>query len=137
MDHSDIKFPARMLFTIVAEGMGDHCVSFSGPSGTRSVSACTGGHFAGPRLQGAVVAEHSNDWLLSSPADPALGLIEGLITLSSDDGDTVLVTYRGRRSGRYGPLSGRVGMVFDAGTGSLDWLNDRHAAGYVDTVGRE
>lgn len=137
MNHSDTKFPARLLFTIVAEGMGDHSVSFSGPSGTRSVSACTGGHFVGPRLQGSVVAEHSNDWLLASVADPALQLVEGLITLHSDEGETVLVTYRGRKSGRYGPNSARIGMYFDAGMGSLDWLNDIHAAGYVETVGHD
>ena len=84
-----------------------------------------------------MVAEHSNDWLLTSPANPARQLIEGLITLTSDDGDAVLVTYRGRRSGRYDPKSARVGMNFEAGTGTLDWLNDIHAAGYVETVGRD
>ena len=72
MHHSDTQFPARPLFTAVATGMGDHGVTLAGPIGSRAVSACTGGHFAGPRLSGVVVAEHGNDWLLASTTDPAL-----------------------------------------------------------------
>ena len=137
MHHSNTQYPARLLFTAVASAMGDHGVTVAGPIGLRAVSACTGGHFTGPRLSGSVVAEHGNDWLLASATDPALCLVEGLLTLSGDGGETVLATYRGRRSERYGDGRARVGMYFEAGTGALDWLNDLHAVAYVETVGSD
>src|SRR5579863_1835858 len=117
MRPSDTQFPARPLFTAVAMGMGHHHVAFAGPTDPRAVSACSGGHFTGPRMQGVVVAEHSNEWRLRSAAAPSLCLVEGLITLRSDDGQAVLVTYRGRASDRYGPQSCRVGLCFETGPG--------------------
>lgn len=137
MQHSDTKFPARLLFKAVAQNLGDQGVVFEGPTGSRAVSACSGGHFDGPRLKGIVVAEHSNEWQLASAGDPALCLIEGLITLRSDDGEVVLMTYRGRKSEINGHSSCRVGVNFEAGMGALDWLNDLHAVAYVNSDGED
>ena len=138
MRYEDTKFPARLLFTAVAQGMGDFGFALAGPVGARSVSAATGGTFCGPRLAGTVVAEHSNEWRLGSQDDPARLLVEGLVTLQSAAGETILMSYRGKRSGRYGASGARAGAIFEVNAaGPLDWLNDVSAALYIEQVGAD
>jgi hypothetical protein len=131
----DKKFPARLLFNATTRGLGDHSVSFASPMGRRSVSACSGGDFSGPRVSGTVVKDVSSEWRLSSTADPTLFSVEGLVTLQTDAGEVALMKYLGRGSKRYGPNSYRVGVGFEANVGPLQWLNDVQAAAYVEIEG--
>jgi hypothetical protein len=66
------------------------------PVGTRSVAAIAGGHFAGPRLRGTVLAD-GGDWtLLRSDAVLELDL---RLTLKTDDGALIYLTSFGLRHG--------------------------------------
>jgi hypothetical protein len=129
MNPSDTGFPARHLFTATARGLGDHGLAFDGPLGRRSVSRCSGGDFGGDRVTGTIVANLSNEWRIG--ATDVSELVEGLVTLTNGDGATVLMTYRGRRSARYGADAYRVGVTLEADGEAVDWLNDVHAVAYV------
>ena len=131
----DTKFPARHLFSATARDLGDHSLAFDGPLGRRSVSRCSGGDFKGDRVAGAVVADLSNEWRVG--ATGSTELVEGLVTLSTDDGGTILMTYRGRRSARYGAETYRAGVTLEADGEAVDWLNDVHSVAYLRVQGAD
>jgi hypothetical protein len=62
------------------------------PFGTRSIFVVTGGAFEGPRLRGTL-RPGGGDWLLTLPNGAAE--LDVRITLETDDGARILVTYRG------------------------------------------
>ena len=67
------------------------------PYGTRRIALVTGGTFEGERLRGKVLPG-GGDWLLLRP-DGVLNL-DVRITLETDDGALIYMTYRGFRHGR-------------------------------------
>jgi len=67
----------------------------STPLGRRRIAPVAGGHFAGDRLRGAVLPHAGSDWLLQR-GDGAFQL-DVRVTLQTDDGDLVGMTYRGVR----------------------------------------
>jgi hypothetical protein len=62
------------------------------PTGHRGIAPVTGGSFAGERLSGTVTPGH--DWFVTR-ADGVL-VIDVRLTLTTDDGATVYLTYQGR-----------------------------------------
>jgi hypothetical protein len=62
------------------------------PFGARSIFIVTGGTFEGPHLRGTVRAG-GGDWLLTLPN--GAGELDVRITMETDDGALILVTYRG------------------------------------------
>ena len=72
-----------------AEEIGDT------PWGLRRIVKVTGGEFEGPKLKGTVV--DGDDWLLLRP-DGVLQL-DCRMTLKTDDGHAICMTYRGCRHG--------------------------------------
>ena len=67
------------------------------PLGRRRIATVTGGEFQGERLRGSVAGTPGGDWLLLRP-DGVLGL-DVRLTLETDDGQLVYMTYRGVRHG--------------------------------------
>jgi hypothetical protein len=65
------------------------------PLGVRRIVPVAGGTFEGERVRGTVLAQASGDWLLMR-ADGAYQL-DVRITLQTDDGALILMTYRGIR----------------------------------------
>jgi Protein of unknown function (DUF3237) len=61
------------------------------PLGARSIFVVTGGTFEGPRLRGKV--RSGGDWYLALPN--GAGELDVRLTLESDDGALIFVTYRG------------------------------------------
>src|SRR4029077_9370771 len=68
------------------------------PHGIRSIVPVTGGDFEGPRLRGKVLPG-GDDWLLLRP-DGVLEL-DLRITLETDDGALIYMTFQGLRHGNY------------------------------------
>jgi hypothetical protein len=65
------------------------------PLGVRRIVPVAGGTFEGERVRGTVLEQASGDWLLMR-ADGAYQL-DVRITLQTDDGALILMTYRGIR----------------------------------------
>ncbi len=63
-----------------------------GPRGGRNIFYVRGGRFEGPRLRGEVLPG-GGDWFLQRPDD--VGELDVRITLRTDDGALIYVTYRG------------------------------------------
>ncbi len=62
------------------------------PHGNRQIVYVTGGSFEGPRLKGKVLAG-GGDWVLVRP--DGVGDLDVRVTLQTDDGALIYVTYRG------------------------------------------
>ena len=65
------------------------------PLGVRRIVPVAGGTFDGERLRGTVLAQANGDWLLMR-ADSVYQL-DVRVTLQTDDGALILMTYRGIR----------------------------------------
>jgi hypothetical protein len=63
-----------------------------GPHGVRNIFYVRSGRFQGPRLRGEVLPG-GGDWFLVRPDD--VGELDVRITLRTDDGALIYVTYRG------------------------------------------
>lgn len=66
------------------------------PAGHRAIAPVTGGSFEGPRLSGTVAP--GSDWFLVEP-DGSL-LIDVRLTLTTDDGATIYLSYAGSMRGK-------------------------------------
>ena len=67
------------------------------PAGGRKIVTVNGGTFRGPRLNGRIVPHSGADWALTRP-DGVL-LLDVRLTLETDDGALIYMTYRGMRHG--------------------------------------
>jgi hypothetical protein len=124
------------------------------PLGERRVAPIIGGRFEGPRLRGSVVETGGADWLLNRPDGTTQ--LDVRITLKTDDGHLIGMTYRGIRHGDPAALARlsrgeatdpasyyfRVAPVFETGSEKYGWLNrilavgigSRDAGGPVYTI---
>jgi hypothetical protein len=105
------------------------------PFGDRRIVTVTGGSFEGPRLRGTVVPNSGGDWVLVR-ADGATQL-DVRVTLETDDGALIYMTYRGIRTGpaeviervnRGEPVDPseyyfRTAPWFETGSEKYGWLN--------------
>ena len=83
------------------------------PLGDRRVAVADGGTFEGARLKGAVLRGGS-DWVLGRP-DGSLQL-DVRLTLKTDDGELIGMTYRGFRHGPAQAIE-RLNRIVAIGTG--------------------
>lgn len=109
------------------------------PAGLRRIAPVTGGRFDGERLSGAV--QGGADWVINR-ADGVM-LIDVRLTLKTDDGALVYLTYQGRFLAEAEPMSRLArGAVLDPSEYSLAvvarfeasderyrWLNDAIVVG--------
>lgn len=111
------------------------------PAGDRRIFSVSGGEFSGERLRGTVLPEGGLDWLLLR-ADGAFQL-DARLTLRSNDGALILMSYRGVRHGspevnarilrgeRVPPADYylRTAPFFETGEPAYAWLNTVVAVG--------
>lgn len=111
------------------------------PYGRRRIATVTGGTFEGERLRGTVVAAPGGDWLLQR-SDGVL-VLDVRITLRTDDGAAVFMSYRGLRHGApevmarlargeaVDPASYyfRIAPMFETAAPAYQWLNQLLAVG--------
>ncbi|MGF1599658.1 MAG: DUF3237 domain-containing protein [Acidimicrobiales bacterium] len=92
---SDPTFGIEPLCTIRLERDAERAVRIAdGPHGTRAIApVAAGGTFDGPRLRGEIVTGASGDWATLRPNGSFL--IDARLTLLTEDGAPILMTYRG------------------------------------------
>ncbi len=109
------------------------------PAGLRRIAPVTGGTFVGDRLNGTVLG--GADWVINRP--DGMMVIDVRLTLKTDDGVLVYLTYQGRFVAepdvmvRFGkgalldPSEYSLAIVarFECGDERYSWLNDVIAVG--------
>ena len=74
--------------------LADPIAVSSGPSGSRMIGEITGARFDGERLKASLKGRAAADWAFVEPSGRVL--VDARLTLETDDGATILVTYTGR-----------------------------------------
>jgi len=124
----------RHLFTITIEVPRIVDVGLT-PNGHRRIATVSGGTFEGERLKGSIQPSPGGDWLLLRP-DGAL-VLDVRLTLETDDGQLIYMTYRGLRHGPADVIARlnrgdkvdpatyyfRTTPVFETAAAKYDWLN--------------
>jgi uncharacterized protein DUF3237 len=119
------------LGTLRAE-TGTRTVVENGPQGTRTIVQLVGGRFEGPRLKAAVQTP-AGDWI-TNRADGSYRL-DVRLTLKTDDGALILVTYNGiGQTTTTGALL-RMAPLFETGDARYVWLTRLQAVGVGERVG--
>ncbi len=112
------------LFTLRLRRDGDRAVTIrDGPHGTRAIApVAEGGLFTGQRLSGKLITGASGDWATLRPDGSFL--IDARLTLMTDDGAPILMTYRG--VGAFDDNRDawmQTAPLFETGDKRYDWLN--------------
>ena len=119
------------LGRLVAE-TGTRTVVENGPQGTRTLVQVVGGHFEGPRVK-ASVQTPAGDWITNRP-DGSYRL-DVRLTLKTDDGAVILVTYNGIGQTTDAGASLRIAPLFETGDSRYVWLTRLQAVGVGERVG--
>ena len=90
-------------------------------AGHTSIAPVTGGSFSGARLQGTVHAGGA-DWITQVSGHSSLDV---RITLETNDGAIIYMTYKGVVARSDAGLYWRVTPVFNTASEKHDWLNHR------------
>lgn len=98
---------------------GTRTVVENGPQGTRTIVQINGGRFEGPRLK-ASVQPPAGDWI-TNRADGSYRL-DVRLTLKTDDGALILVTYNGIGQTTSDGASLRAAPTFETGDQRYAWL---------------
>lgn len=88
-------------------------------AGHTSIAPVTGGTFGGPRLKGTV-RDGGADWITQVAGHSSLDV---RITLDTDDGAIIYMTYKGVVARNDSGLYWRVTPVFNTASEKYDWLN--------------
>jgi|SRR5215472_6307200 len=119
------------LGTLRAE-TGTRTVVENGPQGTRTIVQIVGGRFEGPRLN-ASVQTPAGDWI-TNRADGTYRL-DVRLTLKTDDGALILVTYNGIGQTTEAGASLRAAPLFETGDSRYAWLTRLQAVAVGMRVG--
>ena len=119
------------LGTLQAE-TGARTVIENAPQGTRTVVQVVGGRFEGPRLK-ASVQTPAGDWI-TNRADGTYKL-DVRLTLKTDDGALILVTYNGIGQTTNAGASLRIAPLFETGDPRYAWLTRLQAVGIGERTG--
>ncbi len=119
------------LGTLRAE-VGTRTVVENGPQGTRTVVQLVGGRFEGPRVK-ASLQTPAGDWI-TNRADGSYRL-DVRLTLKTDDGALILVTYNGIALTTPAGASLRSAPLFETGDSRYVWLTRLQAIGVGERVG--
>jgi hypothetical protein len=112
--------------------IGTRTVVESGPQGTRTIVQIVGGRFEGPRVK-ASIQTPAGDWI-TNRADGSYRL-DVRLTLKTDDGALILVTYNGIGQTTDGGASLRSAPLFETGDSRYAWLTQLQAVGVGERVG--
>ncbi len=88
-------------------------------AGHTRIAPVTGGSFSGPRVQGTV-RDGGADWITQVSGHSSLDV---RITLDTDDGAVIYMTYKGVVARNETGLYWRVTPVFNTASEKYDWLN--------------
>ena len=113
---------------------GTRTVIENGPQGTRTVVQILGGRFEGPRLK-ATVQTPSGDWI-TNRADGSYRL-DVRMTLKTDDGALILLTYNGIGQTTPAGASLRGAPLFETGDQRYAWLTRLQAVSIGERIGTD
>ncbi len=116
------------------------------PAGGRKVVTVNGGTFVGSRLKGVILPAGGADWALTRN-DGSL-LLDVRLTLETDDGERIFMSYRGIRHGPKAVLDRlargeavdpteyyfRITPWFETGAARYAWLNNIVAVGVGERI---
>ena len=111
---------------------GTRTVIENGPQGTRTIVQVVGGRFEGPRVKASVEIP-AGDWI-TNRTDGSYRL-DVRLTLKTDDGGLILVTYNGVGQTTAAGASLRVAPLFETGDARYVWLTRLQAVGIGDRIG--
>ena len=111
---------------------GTRTVIENAPQGTRTIVQVTGGRFEGPRMK-ASVQTPAGDWI-TNRADGSYRL-DVRLTLKTDDGAVILVTYNGIGQTTNAGATLRIAPLFETGDSRYTWLTGLQAIGIGERVG--
>lgn len=137
--------PVRPLLVLTAHLDPPH-MNEATPAGVRKVVPVTGGTFEGDRLRGVIEPLGGHDWALVRN-DGTL-VLDVRLTLTTDDGARILMTYHGLRHGpaevmdrlaRKEPVDPseyyfRTAPRFETGSDKYAWINDILCIGYGERL---
>jgi Protein of unknown function (DUF3237) len=124
--------PALEYLGTLKADTGTRTVIENGPQGTRTVVQVTGGRFEGPKLK-ATVQTPAGDWI-TNRADGSYRL-DVRLTLKTDDGALILVTYNGIGQTTPNGAALRIAPLFETGDSRYTWLTRLQAVGVGERVG--
>ena len=113
---------------------GTRTVVENGPQGTRTIVQIVGGRFEGPRLKASVQIP-AGDWI-TNRADGSYRL-DVRLTLKTDDGALILVTYNGIGQTTSAGASLRAAPLFETGDPRYTWLTKLQAVAVGERVGTD
>ena len=113
---------------------GTRTVVENGPQGTRTIVQILGGRFEGPRLKASVQIP-AGDWI-TNRADGSYKL-DVRLTLKTDDGALILVTYNGIGQTTSAGASLRAAPLFETGDARYAWLTKLQAVAVGERVGTD
>jgi hypothetical protein len=113
---------------------GARTVIENGPQGTRTIVQVLGGRFEGPRLKAEVLTP-AGDWI-TNRSDGSYKL-DVRLTLRTDDGAPILVTYNGIGQVTGAGAALRVAPLFETGDARYTWLTKLQAVGVGERVGTD
>jgi hypothetical protein len=90
----------------------------SGPTGSRTIGEITGARYEGERLKASLKGRAAADWAFVEPSGRVL--VDARLTLETDDGATILVTYTGRMNAATAGVYSA--MYFETGDERYTWL---------------
>ncbi len=112
--------------------IGGRTLLENGPQGTRTIVDVVRGRFEGPRVKASVQLP-AGDWI-TNRADGTYRL-DVRLTLKTDDGAVILVTYNGVGHTTATGASLRTAPLFETGDARYTWLNRLQAVGVGQRVG--
>ena len=124
--------PALEYLGTLRADTGTRTVVENGPQGTRTIVEVVGGRFEGPRLKATVLIP-AGDWI-TNRADGSYRL-DVRLTLKTDDGALILLTYNGIGQTTSTGASLRVAPLFETGDSRYVWLTRLQAIGVGERVG--
>ena len=113
---------------------GTRTVVENGPQGTRTIVQIVGGRFEGPRLKASVQIP-AGDWI-TNRADGSYRL-DVRLTLKTDEGALILVTYNGIGQTTPAGASLRAAPTFETGDQRYAWLTRLQAIAVGERVGTD
>jgi Protein of unknown function (DUF3237) len=126
--------PAMEYLGTMQVQTGTRTVVESGPQGTRTIVQIVSGRFEGPRLKAAVQIP-AGDWI-TNRADGTYKL-DVRLTLKTDDGALILVTYNGIGQTTQAGASLRATPLFETGDQRYAWLTRLQAVAVGERVGTD
>ncbi|WP_374024592.1 DUF3237 domain-containing protein [Mycobacterium sp. HNNTM2301] len=90
----------------------------SGPAGSRMIGEIISARYEGERLKASLTGRAAADWAFVEPSGRVL--VDARLTLQTDDGAIILVTYTGRMNASTAGVYSA--MYFETGDERYEWL---------------